>query len=183
MSLCAGLSAMNEYKNKSGESLSIDITSNDPDDYFIEIELKDSNPAFILPSHIKALSPSLKIECKWRLNSIVSWCLFRVRYYVISGTGKIVLSSKGGFANKKISSEVLHRRKPSSLIFADSKLKWDVVRTELWYPYIIGKTELFDLNIKGNGNYLIKNILCKDMVIDLTSPESVLNVIGKFFGF
>lgn len=93
---------MNKYTNKSEKSISIDITSNDPDDYFIEIELDNCKGAFILPSNIKALSPTINIDCKWRPFSLVSWCMLRIRYYVVSGSGKIILSSKGGFAIRKI---------------------------------------------------------------------------------
>lgn len=182
MSFWCGLRTMNKYTNKSEKSISIDITSNDPDDYFIEIELDNCKGAFILPSNIKALSPTINIDCKWRLFSLVSWCMLRIRYYVVSGSGKIILSSKGGFRHKKNTDIASHRRKPSSLIFADTNLKWNAIRTEIWYPYIIGKTDLFDLRITGEGNYLIKNILYNDN-IKLTSPESLLNIIGKLAGF
>lgn len=183
MSFWCGLRTMNKYTNKSEKSISIDITSNDPDDYFIEIELDNCKGAFILPSNIKALSPTINIDCKWRLFSLVSWCMLRIRYYVVSGSGKIILSSKGGFRHKKKNTDIAsHRRKPSSLIFADTNLKWNAIRTEIWYPYIIGKTDLFDLRITGKGNYLIKNILYNDN-IKLTSPESLLNIIGKLAGF
>jgi len=184
MSYFCGLRAMNEYENIFSRATYIDITSDDPDDYFIEIELKDCKGAFILPSAIKAFSPTLNIECKWRLNSLVSWIMFRLRYYVISGSGKLILSASGGFANRDAESgEGWNRRKPSSLAFADSNLKWNVTRTELWYPYIIGNCELFDLLISGKGKYLIRNTQPRKNVLNLSSPESILNVIGKLLGF
>lgn len=183
MSFFCGLRTMNKYTNRSEVTLSIDITSENPDDYFIEITLDKCKGAFILPSNIKALSPTINIDCKWRLFSLVSWCMLRMRYYIVSGSGKIILSSTGGFSNKKNTSDTMHRRKPSSLIFADTNLEWNAIRTEVWYPYIFGKTELFDILIKGDGNYLIKNILEKNNKIILNSPESFLNIIGKLAGF
>ena len=181
MSFFCKLRCMNEYKNTSQTSAYIDVTSNDPDDYFIEIDLNDCEGAFVVPSKIKAFSPTLNIKCKWRLFSLISWIIFRPRYYVVSGTGKLVLSSTGGFANRKATNNYI-RRKPSSLIFADVSLKWNATRTELWYPYIIGNGELFDLRILGEGNYLIQNTV-HSKEFSLTSPESVLNVLGKLAGF
>ncbi len=181
MSFFCKLRAMNEYKNIQQTSAYIDITSNDPDDYFIEVNLNDCEGAFVVPSNIKAFSPTLKIECKWRLFSFVSLIMFRFRYYVISGSGKLVLSSSGGFANRQVINDYV-RRKPSSLIFADANLKWNASRTELWYPYIIGNGELFDLLILGEGNYLIRNTI-QSKALNLRSPESILNLLGKLAGF
>ena len=181
MSFFCKLRAMNEYKNSLQTPAYIDITSNDPDDYFIEVDLNDCDGAFIVPSNIKAFSPTLNIECKWRLFSLVSLIMFRFRYYVISGTGKLVLSSSGGFANRQVVNDYV-RRKPSSLIFADANLKWNAARTELWYPYVIRNGDLFDLLVQGEGNYLISNTI-HSKALNLTSPESILNVLGKLAGF
>ena len=64
MSFFCGLRTMNKYTNRSEVTLSIDITSENPDDYFIEITLDKCKGAFILPSNIKALSPTINIDCK-----------------------------------------------------------------------------------------------------------------------
>ncbi len=181
MSWFCELRTMTEYTNNSNDTLYVDITSNDPDEYFVEVDLKNSSGVFIIPSHIKAISPSLKINCKWRLFSLVAWLMMKPRYYIISGTGKIIMSAKGGFLKREIMDKK-HRRNPNMLILANSNIKWDVVKTELWYNYIFAKTELFDLLMRGEGEYLTKNSIKKTQLI-LSSPESILNLIGKLLGF
>lgn len=184
MSLLCGLSAMNCYQNDSQDVIKLDITSENPDDYFVEIELKDCAGAFIVPSHIKAFSDGISISCKWNLLSFASFCMKRFRYYSVSGSGKIVLSCAGGFSQKMADSNVFHRRKPSSFVFSSANLDVRAKRTELFYPYLIGRTELFDIILKGNGNFLIKNTLSNINFFDkLSSPDSILNVVGKLFGF
>ena len=180
MSWRCKLRTMAEYTNTSNDTLYIDITSNDPDEYYVEVDLKDCAGVFVLPSHIKAISPSLEIKTKLRF-SLVALAMLRPRYFIVSGTGKIVLSAKGGFLNRKIS-ENKHRRNPDMLVLANSNIKWDVVKTELWYNYIFGKTALFDILMTGEGEYVTKNSINKP-IIDLRSPESILNVAGKLIGF
>ncbi|MBO6101800.1 MAG: AIM24 family protein [Opitutales bacterium] len=183
MSVLCGLCAMNRYENPSGHAVEIDITSDNPDDYFIEIELKDCAGAFFVPSNIRAFSDGLKISCKWNLFSFASFCMKRFRYYSISGSGRIVLCAAGGFTQKD-SAQKPNRRKPASLVFSSANLDVRAKRTELFYPYLTAQTDLFDIIIQGGGKFLVKNTSARGGFFErISSPDSLLNVIGRLFGF
>ena len=190
MSFFCGLRAMNEYINKGAKAVRVDVTSDDPNEYFIEIELKNCKGAFLVPSTLKAYTldnanpdKGLKLSLAWRPFSITALCLKRIRYYKISGTGKIVLSAFGGFNGYELS-EAVHRHKPSSLIFADVALEQSLARTETFYPYLCGRTDLFDLQIQGNGKFVAKNTISQKRFVDkMTSGDAILNGIGKLLGF
>lgn len=190
MSFFCGLRAMNEYINRGAVPACVDITSDDPNEYFIEIELKNCKGAFIVPSVLKAYTVDnedpeggLKLSLAWRPFSITALCLKRVRYYKISGSGRIVLSSFGGFNGYELS-EQAHRHKPSSLVFADTALVQTLARTETFYPFLCGRTDLFDLQIEGRGKFVAKNTVSPKRIVDrLASGDAILNGLGKLMGF
>jgi len=186
MSFFCGLRVMTKYSNDSkDENYFIEVSSDNPDEYFAEIALNNCKDLYIVPSSIVAYSGDLKIKCYWRMFKVASWCIGQIRFYTLSGTGRVVLCGLGGLNINQARQDEVHRRKFGTLIASGKDEKLNIARTETFVPYFINKTELYDLELNGDGFFISKNTTSlgafKGSV--RSTRDAFFSAIGKFFGF
>ena len=186
MSYICGLYGMTKFRNTlQSKEQCVNITSNCPDEYFVEISFAAGSEVYIVPSAIVAYSGSLKLKRHWRIFNAMAWCMGQISYFTLSGTGKCVIKGLGGIKINKTIDNELHKRKFRSILMATLNENMRVVRTETFFPYFSGKEELFDLQLQGNGVFISKNTVMEgENKTGITRlRDSFFAAIGKVLGF
>ena len=185
MSWLCGLVLMTRFENARAntETHYITITSDDPDEYFSEQHLEEGHPIFISPSDLVAYSDGIRIRAHWRLLSLVAWSMGQVRYYSLSGRGRVVVRSDGGLTGKSVTPGCSYICKKHSIISADQGVHLHVRRTETLMPYLFGKSDLFDLRLHGTGFFRMHNALHQPHTISECLSHIFMESLGAFFGF
>ena len=158
MSYTCGLRMLTRFTNpaQNERALDISITSNDPDEYFAVINVEPGQRYYFTPSDLVAISGGVEIHARWRL-WLPAWCMGQVRAYVLSGRGTVVVRAIGGITAGHLENGREDVRKLHSLICASQGVHLHVRRTETFLSYLLGRADLFDLRLTGNGAYCIRN--------------------------
>lgn len=158
MSWRCGLTVLTRFSNPADSTRTheVNITSNDPDEYFSVITLEPGQRCYVTPSDIVAVSDGVDIRACWRL-WLPAWCMGQIRAYVASGRGTVVVRAVGGITAGTLEPGQVTVRKLHSLICASQGVQLHVRRTETLIPYLLGKATLFDLRLQGHGSYCIRN--------------------------
>ena len=172
MSWRCGLTVLTRFSNPADSTRTheVNITSNDPDEYFSLITLEPGQHCYVTPSDIVAVSGGVNIRARWRL-WLPAWCMGQVRAYVASGRGTVVVRAVGGITAGTLEPGQVTVRKLHSLICASQGVQLHVRRTETLIPYLLGKATLFDLRLQGHGSYCIRNTF------------SHATAVGRLLGF
>ena len=168
LSIACDMLCMVTYRNKSGCLREISISSENPDDYFMRVDLKPNKRCYVRPSSLVAWSEGVRISGEWRLFSLSAWCIGQLRYYYITGPGFIVLRGEGGltpFLQRDGGNNVV---KMGSVVFCQESMYQHVARTESFVNYIMGGADLFDLKLSGRGAFVLRNC-------NLTAGQSLLH--------
>ena len=185
MSWLCGLVLMTRFENARAntETHYITVTSDDPDEYFYEQHLEEGHPIFISPSDLVAYSDGIRIRSHWRLLSLVAWSMGQVRYYSLSGRGRVVVRSDGGLSSKSVTPGCSYICKKHSIISAEQGVRLHVRRTETLMPYLFGKSDLFDLRLHGIGLFRMHNALHQPHTVSERVSHIFMESLGAFFGF
>lgn len=157
LSIACDMLCMVTYRNKSNCFREVSISSENPDDYFMRIDLKPNQRCYVRPSSLVAWSDGVHISGEWRLSSLSAWCIGQLRYYYITGPGFIVLRGEGGltpFSQYEGGNNVV---KVGSVVFCQEGMYQHVARTESFVNYIMGVADLFDLKLSGRGTFVLRN--------------------------
>ncbi len=172
-----------EDENESPASVLL-ASSRHPDSYLSEVEMIDHPGVVVTPSQIVATSGNLRIKTRWCLFSPHSWIAGRLRYILFSGTGKIIIESRGGIEPHLISQPL--RISESVVAAFEGHLPFSTVRTETFWPYYRRKTPLFDFEFHGNG-FLLRQIASPHQkqgepgLVRLI--DGIFNGLSKLLGF
>ena len=185
MSWLCGLVLMTRFENARAntETHYITVTSDDPDEYFSEQHLEEGQPIFISPSDLVAFSDGIRIRAHWRLLSPVAWSMGQVRYYSLSGRGRVIVRSDGGLTGKSVTPGCSYICKKHSIISAEQGVRLHVRRTETLMPYLFGKSDLFDLRLHGTGFFRMHNALHQPHTVSERVSHIFMESLGAFFGF
>ena len=185
LSFSHGLIMMNRYENPptATHAQEVQISSEDPDEYFSEIRISDGQQFYIAPSALVAYTDGIRLSACWRLFSLTAWCAGQIRYYSISGNGQIIVSAHGGATGKEVTPEKEGICKKHSVTAATQGVRMHVRRTETFFPYLLGKTSLFDLRLDGRGCYLLRNAIGKHATPVERMMYICMKALGKFLGF
>lgn len=183
MSVMCGLSILTRFHNKGNVAQSVRITSSDPDEYFCELKLTEGTRYFISPSELVAFSSGVRISAFNRFNSVAAWAMGQVRYYVLEGTGSVVIRSFGGITRIPADETLRFVQKKHSIISAVGKLSLRATRTETLIPYLLGESSLFDHQVSGVGVYFIRNTLRSPRSLSERFSNVFFTSLGKFLGF
>lgn len=183
MSVLCGLCILTRFRNKGNIAQSVRITSSDPDEYFCELKLTEGTRYFILPSDLVAFSSGVRISAFNRFSSVAAWAMGQVRYYVLEGTGSVVIRSFGGITRIPADTSTRFVQKKHSIISAVGQLSLRATRTETLIPYLLGESSLFDHQISGEGVYFIRNTLRGPRTFTERFTNVFFSSLGKFLGF
>lgn len=184
MSWLSGLCILTRFTNPAtgAHTHEISITSDDPDEYFSIFTMAPGQKCFITPSDLVAFTDGLRISARWNVYP-PAWCMGQIRYYVLSGSGTVVVRAEGGVTARNLASDEIAVRKKHSLICATQGVTQHVRRTETLIPFLLGNASLFDLKLEGAGAFHIRNAITRPHTLIERASHVFLESLGKFLGF
>ncbi len=150
ISYAAGLRELTQWTAIGSHPYRLKICNgSDPDVKLIRFDIEDHPGIVLKPCHVVALSGDIKLHTEWKLWSIHSWIGFKFRHIIFSGTGSLFLYGWGDIDAKM--REGRSRMDDKLLIAFDSSTPFRAVRTETFWPFLRGKTRLFDVEFLESG--------------------------------
>ena len=185
MSILCGLTLMTRFRSAPESTVehTLSISSDDPDEYFSKLFLREGERVLISPTDLVAFGSGIQISACWKLFSLPAWCLGQIRYYTLTGPGTVVVRSQGGITQLTVSPALPLIRKKHSLITSSSGVLLSARRTETLVPYILGRTDLFDLQLRGEGCVRLRNAQVVPATLVEKTFYTFLEGLGKLLGF
>lgn len=183
ISFAAGLYGLSRVTGEEGVLTSATLaTPNAPDSYLMRIDFEDHPGVVMRPRHVVAVigSPSLKTTWRWGIQSLARW---QVRYISFAGNGSLIVQGSGDVvaANPHGGSTKIEQ---NLMLGFDSRLAVSVNRTEVFWPYLMGRTPLVDDEFTGGGPFFWqkstdggpRNPIAKTF-------DAIFSSLGKLLGF
>ena len=182
ISFAAGLYGLSRITGD-GEATSATLaTPDDPDSYLMRIDFRDHPGLVMRPRHVVGVigTPVLETRWRWGLQSLVTW---QVRYIMFAGTGSLIVQGSGDVV--ATNPEGRSTRMEQNLVMGfDSRLVVGVNRTEVFWPYLWGRTPLVDDEFEGS----VPLFWQKSSVDGPRNPiartfDAIFSALGKVLGF
>ena len=125
-------------------------------------------------------TPVLDTRWRWGIQSFATW---QLRYILFTGSGSLIVQGIGDVAEKY--PEGRSTRIEQNLVMGfDSRLRVGVNRTEVFLPYLLGKTPLVDDEFIGDHPLFWQ----KSSTDGPTNPiaktfDALFSALGKLLGF
>lgn len=171
ISFAAGLYGLSRVTGGEGSVTSATLaTPDDPNAYLMRIDFEDHPGLVMRPRHVVGVigSPRLQTKWRWGIQSLARW---QVRYIMFAGSGGLVVQGSGDVVatNPRGGST---RIEQSLMMGFDSRLVVTVNRTEVFWPYLWGRTPLVDEEFLGG----------EPLFWQKSTAEGPSNPISKTFG-
>ncbi|CAM3598291.1 hypothetical protein [Nocardioides zeicaulis] len=147
ISFAAGLYGLSRVTGDGGATSATLATPNDPDSYLMRIDFRDHPGVVMRPRHVVGVvgAPELQTRWRWGIQSLATW---QVRYILFSGTGSLVVQGSGDVVATDPGGAST-RMEQNLVMGFDSRLVVSVNRTEVFWPYLWGRTPLVDDEFSG----------------------------------
>ena len=183
ISFAAGLYGLSRVTGEAGVLTSATLaTPEAPDSYLMRIDFKEHPGVIMRPRHVVGVigSPSLKTTWRWGILSLARW---QVRYISFSGSGSLIVQGSGDVVATDPRGGST-RIEQNLMMGFDSRLVVTVNRTEVFWPYLWGKTPLVDDEFTGGGPLFWqksadggpRNPIAKTF-------DAIFSALGKLLGF
>lgn len=157
-------------------------TPDDPDSYLMRIDFVDHPGLVMHPRHVVGVvgEPTLRTAWRWGLTALARW---QVRYILFSGTGSLIVQGSGDVTATTPAGG--SSRMDQHLVMGfDTRLVVGVDRTEVFWPYLRGKTPLVDDRFLGEVPFFWQ----KSSSDGPTNPvarafNTLFSAVGKLLGF
>lgn len=182
ISFAAGLFGLTRVTGDERVSSATLSTPDDPDSYLMRIDFADHPGLVMRPRHVVGVIGSPRLETRWRwgLQAFATW---QVRYILFAGTGSLIVQGRGDVSATSPPGGTT-RMEHHLVMGFDSRLRVGVDRTEVFWPYLWGRTPLVDddftgphplfwqkASTQGPGNPVAKAF------------DAVFSAVGKVLGF
>ncbi|WP_158604358.1 hypothetical protein [Nocardioides mangrovicus] len=182
ISFAAGLYGLSRITgDEQGTSATL-ATPSDPDSYLMRIDFADHPGLVIHPKHVVGVigAPDLYTRWQWGIQSFATW---QVRYILFAGTGSLIVQGLGDVVATSPGGRST-RMEQNLVMGFDSRLSVGVRRTEVFWPYLWGRTPLVDSDFTGHHELFWQ----KSTVEGPTSPiaktfDVFFSALGKVLGF
>lgn len=182
ISFAAGLYGLSRITGDEGGSSATLSTPNDPDSYLMRIDFNDHPGLVMHPKHVVGVigMPELETRWRWGIQSFATW---QVRYIMFAGSGSLIVQGSGDVV--ATSPRGRSTRMEQNLVMGfDSRLDVGVNRTEVFWPYLWGRTPLVDDEFTG----LHALFWQKSSADGPSNPiaktfDAVFSALGKLLGF
>ena len=182
ISYAAGLSGLSRITGDERVTAATLSTPDDPDSYLMRIDFRDHPGLVMRPRHVVGVigTPELETRWRWGIQSFATW---QVRYILFSGTGSLIIQGHGDVA--ATSPEGGTTRMEQHLVMGfDSQLSVGVNRTEVFWPYLWGRTPLVDDEFSGQDPFFWQ----KSSATGPSNPiarvfNTFFSALGKLLGF
>jgi len=182
ISFAAGLYGLAQITGDEHITTAVLSTPDDPDSYLMRIDFTDHPGLVMRPRHVVGVigQPELKTRWRWGIQSLANW---QVRYIMFVGTGSLIIQGSGDIVTTTPQGRPT-RMEQNLVMGFDSRLAVGVNRTEIFIPYLWGRTPLVDTEFTGPYPFFWQ----KSSVEDSRNPiartfDAIFSAIGKLLGF
>lgn len=182
ISYAAGLHGLTRLTGDDPASVATLATPDDPDSYLMRIDFADHPGLVMHPRHIVGVMGTPELQTRWRWG-IQALATGQVRYIMFTGTGSLIVQGSGDVVAVRPQRGSIRMEQHLVMGF-DSRLSMSVKRTEVFWPYLWGRTPLVDdqfagphlvfwqkSNTAGSSNPLVRTF------------DAFFSAIGKLLGF
>lgn len=157
-------------------------TPHDPDSYLMRIDFTDHPGLVMHPRHVVGVigAPELHTRWRWGIQSFATW---QVRYIMFAGNGSLIVQGSGDVVatNPRGGST---RMEQNLVMGFDSRLAAGVNRTEVFLPYLRGKTPLVDDEFTGGHALFWQKSTADGPANPIARTfDAFFSAVGKVFGF
>ncbi|MBB6626206.1 hypothetical protein H5V45_02620 [Nocardioides sp. KIGAM211] len=148
VSFAAGLYGLSRITGDGNHTSATLATPDDPDSYLMRIDFQDHPGLVMRPKHVVGVigTPDLTTRWRWGIQSLATW---QVRYIMFGGTGSLIVQGTGDVV--ATNPQGRSTRMDQHLVMGfDSRLIVGVNRTEVFWPYLWGRTPLVDDEFAGS---------------------------------
>jgi hypothetical protein len=182
ISFAAGLYGLSRITGDERVTSATLSTPADPDSYLMRIDFTDHPGLVMHPKHVVGVigMPELETRWRWGIQSFATW---QVRYIMFTGSGSLIVQGSGDVVST--SPRGRSTRMEQNLVMGfDSRLTVGVNRTEVFWPYLWGRTPLVDDEFTG----LHPLFWQKSSADGPSNPiaktfDAVFSALGKLLGF
>ncbi len=148
ISYAAGLFGLSRVTGSEHVTAATLSTPDDPDSYLMRIDFADHPGLVMRPRHVVGVlgTPELETRWRWGIQSLATW---QVRYILFSGTGALIVQGHGDVVATNPRGGTTRMEQHLVMGF-DSRLTVGVNRTEVFWPYLWGRTPLVDDEFAGS---------------------------------
>lgn len=182
ISFAAGLYGLSRVSGGEAGSAVTLAASDDPNAYLMRIDFEDHPGVVIHPKHMVGVvgSPSIQTRWRWGIHVLATG---QVRYIMFAGTGSLIVEGHGDVVATTPAGGPLRMEQHLVMGF-DSRLSVGFNRTEVFWPYLWGRTSLVDDEFTGQHPLLWQKSSAENPSNPLArSLGAVFSAIGKIFGF
>lgn len=182
ISFAAGLYGLSRITGDGRVTSATLATPDDPSSYLMRIDFTDHPGLVMRPKHVVGVigMPELKTRWRWGIQSFATW---QVRHIMFAGSGSLIVQGSGDVV--ATSPQGGSTRMEQNLVMGfDSRLTVGVDRTEVFWPYLWGKTPLVDDEFTG-----LHPVFWQKSTADgpgnpvAKAFDAVFSALGKLFGF
>ncbi len=182
ISFAAGLYGLSRVTGDGNATSATLATPDDPDSYLMRIDFQDHPGLVMRPRHVVGVigTPVLETRWRWGLHALATW---QVRYIMFAGTGSLIVQGSGDVV--ATTPQGRSTRMEQHLVMGfDSRLHVGVNRTEVFWPYLWGRTPLVDDEFTGSESLFWQ----KSSVDGPRNPiakvfDAFFSAFGKVLGF
>lgn len=159
----------------------VTLSTGDEDSYVAEVRIEGHPGLVIRPAQIVAVSSGVRIHTKWRWG-MHHWLNGQLRYVLFSGTGRVWVKAQGGVATGGDTQRPSRLEHPLVIAY-DGRAQVAATRTQSFFAYVFGSSELCDLEIAHGYLHLHQQTVPKNFSHALQNSFTfVLQSIGKLAG-
>lgn len=182
ISFAAGLYGLSRITGDEGGSSATLSTPDDPNSYLMRIDFMDHPGLVMHPKHVVGVigTPELETRWRWGIQSFATW---QVRYIMFAGSGSLIVQGSGDVVatNPRGSST---RMEQNLVMGFDSRLTVGVNRTEVFWPYLWGRTPLVDDEFTGLHPFFWQKSSADGPSNPIAKTfDAIFSALGKLLGF
>jgi hypothetical protein len=182
ISFAAGLYGLSRITGDAEGTEATLATPDDPSSYLMRIDFKDHPGVVMHPRHVVGVigAPELVTRWSWGIQSLATW---QVRYIMFAGTGSLIVQGSGDVVAGSPGDRPT-KMEQHLLMGFDARLTGRVNRTEVFWPYLWGKTPLVDDEFTGPYVFFWQ----KSSTEERSNPavkafNAIFSALGKLLGF
>lgn len=181
VSFAAGLYGLSRVTGGDDGTVAV-LAPDDPDSYLMRLDFTDHPGLVMHPRHVVGVigTPALRTRWRWGILALARW---QVRYIMFAGTGSLIVQGRGDVTADVPRGGPLRIEQHLVMGF-DSRLVVGVERTEVFWPYLWGRTPLVDDEFAGSHPFLWQKASSQGPTSPIARTfDAFFSAFGKLLGF
>lgn len=185
-SFAAGLAELTQLRASAADQAgTVGLASGtDPHAHLLALELENHPGVVLKPGAVVAVAGDITLRPRWHWRSLHPWIAGRVRHILFGGTGTVYVTGHGGVEPCGDPDPVVLEE--ALVLGYDARAAFATLRTETFWPYLRGRTSLFDYRFAG-GHWVIRQTSAPARARAgnpfVRAVDAVLNGLGRLLGF